>query len=254
MNIYELISDLFQSKAAVNPTVQINEEYNLSLITEDYRDPIMSTYVSLRHKTEGEVACWGFREYYNNCFKLFSGTGDAISDISNGIAGYLNCKVNPSLTDEYLKNNLCHIGSNKAKRFLRKKANAGDPNADLLRCALNIETTQRQINHSDPNSFYCRQTGNRMEDLCLELLNKASALGYNIGQIQDRSDEKLPVIIIAELPSGATVSYRCSRDHKWNNVPNYVGVWDGNINDNARRIEMCIWENYKDDISKRYGI
>lgn len=253
-NIYNLISDLFQSKAAVNPTVQIDEEYYLSLITEDYRDPIMSTFVCLYHKTDGMIAYWGFREYYNDCFKLFSGTTDAISDISNEIVECLIDETTIFLTDEYLKHQFCYVGSNKTKRFLKKKADDGDSRAALLRCALDIETKQRQINRYKEGSFYTRQIGNQMEDLCLELLDKASALGYNIGQIQDGADEKLPVVIIAELQTGTTVAYRCSRDRKWNNIPQYAGEWDGNISENASRIETCILEYYEDDISKRYDI
>ena len=129
------------------------------------------------------------------------------------------------------------------KLFLNKKAKQGDVNAILLRVALEIETRQENA-LKYPNY---KIIGNKMEDACKAYLDHSKKYGLKYGMLY-RWEEPLPVSIIATLPNGNTIAYRCSNDLKWSDIPQYMGDWNHDFNNNRAKIEQNIIELYGDEI------
>ena len=131
----------------------------------------------------------------------------------------------------------------KVKLFLNKRLKEGDASARLLRMALEIETRQENaIKHPK-----CEIIGNKMEDACKAYLDNLKKYGLRYGMIYTW-EEPLPVVIIAELPNGSTIAYRCSHDLKWADVPQYTSEWDHDFDSNRAKIEQNIIELYADEI------
>lgn len=133
------------------------------------------------------------------------------------------------------------ITQQKVKHFLNKLSANGDSIATILRSALEVETYQDCVNKHPEDS----RVGNNMEVKCKEYLDVLKANGLCYGKIETWCSS-LPVTIIATLPDGNTVAYRCSQDTKWKDVPNYVEMWDGDFQGNRAKIEQNILAIYGD--------
>jgi hypothetical protein len=135
------------------------------------------------------------------------------------------------------------ISQKKVKHFLNKLSGNGDAIATVLRSALEVETWQDSVNKYQCDS----KIGNNMEVKCKEYLDVLKATGLPYGKIETWCSP-LPVTIIGSLPDGNTVAYRCSQDAKWNHVPKYIGVWDGDFQGNRAKIEQNILAIYGDQL------
>lgn len=133
------------------------------------------------------------------------------------------------------------ISQKKVKHFLNKLSENGDSIATILRSALEVETHQDYVNRYPDDS----KIGNNMEVKCKEYLDVLKANGLCYGKIETWGSP-LPVTIIGTLPDGNTIAYRCSKDTKWNDVPRYVGMWDGDFKGNRAKIEQNILAIYGD--------
>ena len=133
------------------------------------------------------------------------------------------------------------ISQQVIKHFLNKSSKNGDSIAAVLRSALEVETWQDYVNKYP----YDSKIGNNMEVKCKEYLDVLKANGLCYGKIETWCSP-LPVTIIGTLPDGNTIAYRCSQDTKWNDVPNYVEMWDGDFQGNRAKIEQNILAIYGD--------
>ena len=138
------------------------------------------------------------------------------------------------------------ITQQKVKHFLNKLSANGDSVATILRSALEVETYQDCVNKHPEDS----RVGNNMEAKCKEYLDVLKANGLCYGKIESRR-KTLPVTIIGALPDGNTIAYRCSKDTKWDDMPKFVGVGDGDFKGNRDKIEQNIRAVYGDELYDR---
>lgn len=157
-----------------------------------------------------------------------------------------------NVLDEYLKSGLCGIGSNKTKRFLAKKLEAGDNQAEILRYALDAVKTSIDLQKYQSSYKMYRTIGFSLDKECWELIGMALTYGYSGGIIRDDSNKETPIIAIAELPNGETVAFRCADDDMWRYTPKYEKSWDNDFDSNLTKIERNILDLYHDEIKQRY--
>lgn len=130
------------------------------------------------------------------------------------------------------------------KRFLTRLSKEGVREAKVLRSALEVQSKQENVEKYPQDS----DIGNDMEVECRAFLDilKSNGLWFGRQYVQGRP---LPVTIIACLPDGSTIAYRCSYDTKWKDVPVYKGPWDMDFDSNRSKIERNIFNLYGDLIN-----
>ena len=163
-------------------------------------------------------------------------------------------KTQSTSLDEYLKTGLCGIGSNRTKRFLGRKLEAGDSKAEVLRYALDAEKTSIDLQKYHDSYMMSRTIGFNLDKECLKLIGMARTYGYEAGIVRDNSNKETPIIAIAELPDGATVAFRCADDDMWKGISNYEKTWDNDFDSNLSKIESNILGLYQDEICAKYGL
>ena len=163
-------------------------------------------------------------------------------------------KTQSTSLDEYLKTGLCGIGSNRTKRFLGRKLEAGDSKAEVLRYALDAEKTSIDLQKYHDSYMMSRTIGFNLDKECWRLIGMARTYGYEAGIIHDNSNQETPIIAIAELPNGATIAFRCADDDMWRGISKYEKPWDNDFDSNLVKIESNILELYHDEICAKYGL
>jgi hypothetical protein len=187
-------------------------------------------------------------------------------DCSNVFSAKEPGEVNPKVTcpDDYprlyyrVKNTLCGIGQNPAKRLLRKKQKEGDEIAGLYRAVLDAESSY---------SYYCMYLGTmRYEDryynkyyrcvvklvrLCLNYnlqhLNAPISIGY-----KPWACLAMECLLFIELPGMQPVSFYAFMELVENgNIPLYEKEWDGIVNGNYKKIEEAVQRRYADYIKQK---
>ena len=161
-------------------------------------------------------------------------------------------KTQSTSLDEYLKTGLCGIGSNRTKRFLGRKLEAGDSKAEVLKYALDAEKTSLDLQRYHDSYLMSRTIGFNLDKECLKLIGMARTYGYEAGIIRDNSNQETPIIAIAELPNGATIAFRCADDDMWRGISMYEKPWDNDFDSNLSKIESNILSLYQDEIKQRY--
>lgn len=163
-------------------------------------------------------------------------------------------KTQSTSLDEYLKTGLCGIGSNRTKRFLGRKLEAGDSKAEVLRYALDAEKTSIDLQKYHDSYMMSRTIGFNLDKESWKLIGMARTYGYEAGIIRDNSNQETPIIAIAELPNGATIAFRCADDDMWQGISKYEKPWDNDFDSNLVKIESNILELYQDEICAKYGL
>lgn len=187
-------------------------------------------------------------------------------DCSNVFSAKEPGEVNPKVTcpDDYprlyyrVKNTLCGIGQNPAKRLLRKKQKEGDEIAGLYRAVLDAESSY---------SYYCMYLGTmRYEDryynkyyrCVVELVRLC--LNYNLQHLNAPISIRykpwaclaMECLLFIELPGMQPVSFYAFMELVENeNIPLYEKEWDGIVNGNYEKIGKAVMTRYADDIQHK---
>ena len=158
----------------------------------------------------------------------------------------------------YVKNSLCGIGQNLAKRLLRKKQKEGDEIAGLYRAVLIAESSY---------AYYCKYMGNmryderyygsyllRVEDLvkaCVTYNKQHPANPITIGY-KPWACLAMECLLFIELPGMQPVSFYAYMELvESENIPLYEKEWDGIVNGNYHKIESAVLTRYADDIQHK---
>lgn len=171
---------------------------------------------------------------------------------ANENKGEDNDKTPSNSLVEYCKTEFCGIGTNRTKRFLGRKIDAGDNMAAVLKCALSAEKMSIDLPKYQSSYTLSRKTGFNYDKECWKLIGIARSFGYSGGIVHDYSNKETPIIVIAELPSGETVAFRCADDDMWRYTPKYEKSWDNDFDSNLTKIERNILDLYRDEIKQRY--